>query len=496
MTVITSKKKIECAELLVLSKPTNILYCESLALLYRDVDNWQQISPLAQKQNKQQKLIADAFYNAAYMNKQKGKYTLAVDLYNVALGFNVVKPEEVYVNLAVIHSENFRMEIKAISLLEKALEIDENYFPALYNLAGLYEEVGDKELAIKYYNRILVIEPLNASALIRLSACFQNKEGTSIIPLLNNALTSSSITIEEKINLNYALGKLLDDNANYSQAFDLYKEANKLDSNNAQSYDTKKQESFTKQNIESFNKEWFSNLPIISSAKPVFICGMFRSGSTLLEQILASHDAITAGGENDFFDSYVNLSMMRFPTDIEHLSVQNFKDIAKNYLKQIKEKFSSTEIVTDKRPDNFLYVGLIKTIFPNAQIIYTKRNLADNCLAIYFQRLDAKLNYATDLMNIKHYYQQQESLMSHWQSIFNDSFHTVEYEDLVSNPKEAVESVFSALNLEWQSQCDEFYLNSNSVKTASLWQVRNPLHQKSCNRWFNYKKQIECILNK
>ena len=133
-------------------------------------------------------------------------------------------------------------------------------------------------------------------------------------------------------------------------------------------------------------------------------------------------------------------------------------------------------------------------MFPNAQIIHTQRNVKDNCLAIYFQKLHIKLTYATNLPHIKHYYHQQQRLMSHWQSLFTDSFHVVNYEDLVSSPEKSTKNIFSALKLQWQGQCNEFYLNKNSVKTASIWQVRQPLHKGSCERWLNYKEEVNSVL--
>ena len=489
----SQKESIEQAEILVLTQPANVQYCHALALLYKKLEGWRLLSPNVKKEGKQKVLISNAFYNAGYITKQKGQYHLAIDFYTFALDFDIERPEEVYINLAVIYSESLRMEHKAIAMLEQALTINVDFLPALYNLAGLYEEVGDKDSAIRYYQRILVLEPLDADVLVRLASCLHGEESAQLITPLEDVLCSTSLNSEQIVNLNYALGKVLDDKKEYQQAFEAYKEANKLDAKQMAQYVPEDQERYTNDNIAIFSQDWFNCLPVISTAKPIFICGMFRSGSTLLEQVLSAHGEISAGGEIDFFDNLINQTGLIYPSHIKGFSNERLVEIANSYLDKIKQAFPEATLLTDKRPDNFLYVGLIKSLFPNAQIIHTQRNLNDNCLAIYFQRLDSKLTYATNLLHIKHYYQQQQRLMSHWQSLFTDSFHVVNYEDLVSSPEQSTKNIFSNLNLQWQEQCHEFYLNKNNVKTASVWQVRQPLHRGSCDRWLNYEIELACV---
>ncbi len=138
-------ERINKAELLLLGQPTNVLQCKYLATLYNEVESWQEISPTFQQERKGKSLLANAFYNAAYVTKSEGQYQEAVELYFFSLDFCVNQPEEVYVNLAVIYSENLRVEDKAIAMLRQALKLKPDFLPALYNLAGLYEEIGEKE---------------------------------------------------------------------------------------------------------------------------------------------------------------------------------------------------------------------------------------------------------------------------------------------------------------------------------------------------------------
>jgi tetratricopeptide (TPR) repeat protein len=488
-------ERINEAELLLLAQPTNVIQCKFLATLYNEVQSWRTISPRFKYESKEKALLANAFYNAAYVTKGNGHYLEAIELYFFSLDFCISQPEEVYVNLAVIYSENLRIEDKAIAMLLQALKLKNDFLPALYNLAGLHEEMGEKELAIDIYRRILTLAPLDIDVLVRLSACLTRKESGQLIVPIKQALALPNLVLEDKINLYYALGKVLDDNQDYALAFKSYQEANSLEASSSNKYVPVNQERFIDENMELFDRSWFDKLPVISNAKPVFICGMFRSGSTLLEQIISAHSEITAGGEIDFFDSCISPLGYDYPKVIERYSVDKLHDIANSYLKKINQLFPDTNILTDKRPDNFLYIGLIKTIFPNAIIIQTERNLKDNCLAIYFQRLHRKLTYATDLKNIKHYYLQQQRLMSHWKKLFPNSFHVVDYARLVSAPKESTKGIFKSLGLQWQEESLTFFLNDNSVKTASIWQVRQPLHSRSCERWKNYEVELRGVVN-
>lgn len=490
----TDKNAIEQAERLVLAAPANVQHCYSLVKLYKQSRDWKLLSTYFQDDSKQKTLLSNAFYNAAYITKQRGEYHLAIDYYRLALDFNIERPEEVYINLAVIYSESLRKEGKAIAMLEKALTINSKFLPALYNLAGLYEETGNKASAVEYYQRILILEPLEPDVLVRLATCLNRDEVKGLINPLKEALTLPSLTLDQKINLNYALGKVLDDCKEYQYAFKVYQEANNLDAKTMAKYIPEVQEQYTNDNIALFSKNWFNKLPIISTARPIFICGMFRSGSTLLEQVLSAHKEITAGGEVDYFDNFINKMSFTYPEGVDTFSIEQLTKLSTDYLDTVKEMFPEASLLTDKRPDNFLYVGLIKSLFPNALIIHTQRNMNDNCLAIYFQRLDSNLTYATHLPHIKHYYHEQQRLMSHWKDIFPESFHIVNYEDLVSYPEQNTKTIFSSLNLEWQEQCHKFYLNKNNVKTASVWQVRQPLHGGSCERWLNYEKEITCAI--
>jgi hypothetical protein len=149
------------------------------------------------------------------------------------------------------------------------------------------------------------------------------------------------------------------------------------------------------------------------------------------------------------------------------------------------------ELVVDKRPDNFLYIGLIKTLFPDARIVHTTRDPLDNCLSIYFLHLDHSMAYALDLMDIGHYYRQYGRLMAHWKSLYGDDILDVDYDALVREPRPAVERLLEFCGLEWSERCLSFHQRENAVKTASVWQVRQPLYQHASGRSRVFARQLD-----
>jgi hypothetical protein len=224
--------------------------------------------------------------------------------------------------------------------------------------------------------------------------------------------------------------------------------------------------------------------------RPLFICGMFRSGSTLAEQILAAHSQVAAGGELAFLPSLVRSELAPFPATMATVSQARLDELAASYLDLLARLFPHGERVTDKRPDNFLYIGLIKRLFPQARIVHTVREPLDNCLSIYFLHLDHGMSYALDLADIAHYYVQYRRLMAHWQTLYGADIFDLDYDALVREPRSTLDRLMQFCGLEWEEACLSFEQGTRAVKTASVWQVREPLYRRSSGRWRNYAAHI------
>lgn len=489
-------KAVEILERLFATQPQNRALCDQLAnslakeqAFTRAADCYTQYLACVPDD-------ADAQFNCAYQHKQAGHYELAISFYEQALLNKITQPEEVMVNIAIIYSDCLRQETSAESYLKRALKTNATYIPALYNFGNLLEQQGNKEVAFDYFQRILTIQPTYYPALARLADVhkFTDANDTHILSM-EKALTDNNLDQDTKTDLLFALGKALNDCKKYDSAFHYYQRANELDKKVQPKYIPQHFAQFVDKIIQWFDKSWFEAKTCDSSYRPIFICGMFRSGSTLCEQILAAHPDIVAGGELDFFVRQVSTELAPFPEKMQNLPEGTLSNIAEAYSSFVKDRFPNASNVTDKRPDNVLYVGLIKTLFPNAKIIYTRRQPLDNGLSVYFQRLGSRMNYANDLSHIGHYYLQQERLMAHWQSKFPESVYTFDYDQLIDGPEMTIRDLLSFLEFEWSANCLQFHTLDNVVKTASVWQVRQPLYSSSSGRWKHYQGNISVLQN-
>jgi tetratricopeptide (TPR) repeat protein len=441
----------------------------------------------------------DSWYNLGRLQRLTGQYSRALASYQEALERHVTQAEEVHLNRGVIFSDCLNQYDAAERELKKALEFNPFYVPALINYANLHEDLGRRELAAEMYERLLALEPDSPSALARYAGL---KNFTSIddplIARLRAALEYPGISLATRAHVEFALGRALDACAAYDEAFQTYRQANRHSRESAPPgsghYDLTLEERYTARLISAFGK----NLPHApqtmhlqtTQPEPIFICGMFRSGSTLLEQLLAGHPRIAPGGELDFIPRAVNTTLAPFPESLGSLPIEHLSRLAADYRAMLIERFPQAINVTDKRPDNYLYIGLIKALFPRAKIVHTVRNALDNCLSIYFLHLDPAMSHALDLMDIGHHYREYLRLMAHWKSLFGADIIDVSYDALVRDPKPQLEQALGFLGLDWDERCSTVG-PGRAVKTASVWQVREPLFLRSSGRSRHYAKQLD-----
>lgn len=221
---------------------------------------------------------------------------------------------------------------------------------------------------------------------------------------------------------------------------------------------------------------------------------MFRSGSTLIEQALSRHPCIAAGGELDALPRLVAQSLSPFPQAAHALPAQTLEQLAARYRQRVAAAVpeqARLRYITDKRPDNFQLIGLIKQLFPAARIVHTRRHPLDNGLSIFLQQLNPHgFGYAGRLEDIGHFYAHYQRLMGHWLSLYPDSIHTFDYDAFVAAPEPTLRALLDFLQLPWEPGCLDFHLAGGAVRTASYWQVRRPLHADASGRWRHYAAQL------
>jgi tetratricopeptide (TPR) repeat protein len=430
-------------------------------------------------------------FNLALLYKGARRYKDAVASYLRSIELGIDHVEEVYSNLGVLYSE-MRQPERAREMYGKALAIAPGYIPALFNLAGLLEEQGERERAIELFERILSIDPRYRDALSRLATA--QRIGSADDPLIESlraavAATGNEPTVQE--GLLFALGKALDDVGNYGDAFDAYRQANELGRQLRGRYDPRRAERGIASMLALYDEHWLSQAETSSTESPIFICGMYRSGSTLVEQILSAHASVQMGGELDVLPWLLHERLKPFPQRLADITPGELSVLSDEYMSALRRLFPNAEHVTDKRPDNVLHLGVIRAMFPAAKIVYTRREFRDNCLSVWFQQLGAQLSYATDLADTAHYYRLQERLMEHWHELLGANIFTVDYDELVRDPEPVLRALLEFLGLPWDPACLEFQQARSQVKTASVWQVREPLHTRSSGRWRNYQPYLD-----
>jgi hypothetical protein len=466
--------------------------------MFREALLLERAGRLAEAEAAYERLVArwpdspDGWYNLGVLQRKARRYEAALASYQQALDHGVTRPEEVHLNRGVIYSDCLRRDDAAELELNAALALNPSYLPALLNLANLHEDRGERDAAIAAYERILALDPSYFEALARYANLkIPSGPDDPLIERLRQTIAHPAATPADRASLGFALGKSLDVAGAYAAAFDAYSAAKRQSRASAgpgfEPYDRKRHEHFIDQLIAAFTPGPHPVKPVASGIRPIFICGMFRSGSTLTEQVLAAHPRVTPGGEIDLLPAMVQAEL----APMASMPAERLAQLAARYLDALAKLVPGAEYVTDKRPDNFLYIGLIKTLFPDAKIIHTTRNALDNCLSVFFLHLDHGMSYALDLIDIGHYYRQYRRLMTHWKSLYGADILDFDYDAFVHEPRPAVERLLAFCGLEWNESCLAFERAGKVVKTASVWQVRQPLYQRSSGRWRNYEWQLE-----
>ena len=442
---------------------------------------------------------ANTWYNLARLQRQGRQFEAALASYQRALEAGIEAPEEAHLNRGVIFSEDLHRPAQAERELEAALRLNPSYVPALFNLANLYEDLGRRESAARTYERLLALEPDNLEALARYA---QTHPPTAVpdalLESLRERLHDPRGTVAGRASIGFALGRALDGRGEYAEAFSAYARANDLSRASAGAQFVPYDRTVHERWIERVMTTFAAPAPRITDASavppsPIFICGMFRSGSTLIEQLIARHPHVSAAGELDGLPQIAQSELAPYPDGSASAPPQRLAALAARYTQHLARAFPAAQYVTDKRPDNFLYIGLIKRLFPAAKIVHTTRAPLDNCLSVYFLHLDPSMSYAFDLLDIGHFYGQYRRLMQHWKRLYGEDIIDVHYDTLVREPRAVMQPLLGALELPWREECLQPSEDAGAVRTASVWQVRQPLYRHASGRSAHYRRQLEAL---
>ena len=440
--------------------------------------------------------LPDSWFNLALMERQAGRFAAALAAYDEAVRRGVSGPEEAWLNRGVIHADDLGRPDLALEDLEAALAIAPDWLPALLNLGNLHEDMGQREAAADAYARALAVAPGHPVAMARAAGLARlTGPDDPVIAALRAAVSRPGMDVADRAELGFALGRALDQVGAYDEAFAAYAAANAasraIDPEGAR-YDRAGHERFIDSLIAAFPAPAAPAAPVAGGeAGPVFICGLFRSGSTLVEQIMAGHSRVTGGGELGLVPGLAR-AVAGYPQALAGAGPEVFGPLRDLYLGGLKTARPQADVVTDKRPDNFLHIGLIKAMFPSARIVHTVREPLDVILSNWFLHLDRSMGHALDLGDLAHWHGQYVRLMRHWKALYPDIL-DLDYDALVVEPRPAIARLLGYCGLDWEAAVLDFHKAAAPVRTASVWQVREPLYRRSSGRWRNYERHLGAV---
>ena len=433
--------------------------------------------------------------NEAMRLQIQGKFQSAESIYMGILESEPDNPDGNHL-LGLIRGEQDNNH-EAVRLIEKAIKLNQNAAPFHHNIAGIYRRMGRLEEAESEFRRAIELKADYGEAYQGLAEMVTFSNDDPLLGQIRDQLANSSMDAGLRSYFHFAAGKICDDIGAYDEAFKHYSAGNRDASKTFNSVEFRQQ---VKDTIYVFSQDFVqrnagSGDP---SEQPVFIVGMPRSGTTLVEQILASHSKVFGAGElNDMkyiARSASELSSVRqpFPNCISGVSRPGYARLASEYLERISNVIEGGHYdrVIDKHPLNFQFVGLILQMFPNARIINTIRHPLDTCLSCFFQNFTKGQHYTFNVVKLAHFYNDYRRLMEHWEMVYPGKILTVAYENILSKQESETMRLLKFCGLEFEDACIDFHETDRVIKTASFLQVRKPIYYSSLHRWKNYTSQL------
>ncbi len=433
----------------------------------------------------------DIWYNLAWAYRASRQFDAALDAYGEALKYGIRNPEEVRLNRAAILADHLYQPDAAEAELRAALTESPAFVPAFLNLGTLHEDFGRAEAARTAYRRVLTYAPANGRAIARL-AMIDLAEGNvgNALGTLASGLPTTHDTVD-RAEILFATATALDAHQQYDAAFETLGTANALAQSGARNrYDPLAHEHYIDRLIQTFREP--VSMPSAQKEQglqPIFVVGMFRSGSTLVEQLLSRNSAINAGGELEFIPALAQSVLEPYPEAVAQMDSVVINANRSAYLSELA-RVVPAGWVTDKRCDNILHVGLIKTLFPEAPILHTIRHPLDTLISVLFVHFGEGVSYGFDQRDVAHYYIQYRRLLDHWRTLYGDAICDVDYDRLVIDPRTEIEPALNSIGVKWDATTGHAG-EVRSVRTASSWQVRKTLHRQSSGRWQHYAAHLE-----
>ena len=478
---------------------------------------------------------SDASYhnNLGVILRETGRLEDALISYREAIE---LRPDyaEAYCNFGIALKELGRTE-EAISPLERAVELAPEFGGAHSNLGNALHVLGRPDAAMRAYDQAVAVAPEDPSVRLNRAITRQDlgdlggaqsdlREVIKVQPQhgeawrllsglkrftsaedkdvmdMSQVLRAETIAESQALHLHFGLGKALADVGENSSAFEHFSRANTM-YRGSYDYDIAKDAEYFEAIRDVFSAEFLSDRSDwgCESKRPIFIVGMMRSGTSLVEQILASHPQVVGCGELQVLDQLTRRDEARtdgldFPGSVPAFGRDTARHLGQAYIQALSHRAGAAERITDKMPGNFQYVGLIRLLLPQATIIHCVRNPVDTCLSCFRNYFAGFHPFAYDLAELGQYYRLYQGLMEHWRGVVPDQLNDVCYEDLVSDPETQIRRLLEICELDWDDRCLEFHQTERPVRTASAAQIRQPIYTSSVESWRRFEDYLEPLL--
>ena len=388
----------------------------------------------------------------------------------------------------------------AIKSYKKAIALKPDFAVANNNLGIAYLRTGDPKLASKFFENAITITPGYATAHHNLSGVKVYKEKDKQVSLIESLLIENNLSQKERIYLNFALAKAYEDLGNHEELFKHLNEGNRIRKKEMSNSIADSEEHneliklfFNSNNINNIKLTYRDSLPI----RPIFIVGMPRSGTSLVEQIISSHHEVYGAGEvNNFHNIIMPIIEEHAVNENYNLKNDEFALIRKQYSNSLERFYANEKVITDKWILNFKTIGFILSAFPESKIVHLKRDARATCWSIYKHYFSDEGNrWAYDYQDLARFYKSYVGLMDYWHNLFPGKIYDISYEDLTSDQEKETRNLLRYCDLDWDENCLNFYTNTRAVKTASAVQVRNKMYQGSSDVWRQYSEHLKPLLD-
>jgi tetratricopeptide (TPR) repeat protein len=387
----------------------------------------------------------------------------------------------------------------ALKIFEDVVQANPNQSVAQLSYGHALKTIGNFEESVAAYRRAIELSPANGEAYWHLANLKTYQFTDDDIASMKAAITSAASEKDDQSHLPFALAKALEDRKKFDESFKYYLYGNSIRSTR-HPYDPKKNRYNTVRQLHTCTKEFFSTRAGqgCTASDPIFIVGLPRSGSTLLEQILASHSSVEGTAElPDLIAISRKLGEYKpdkpataYPETLSELSPERLRQLGEGYLQSTRIQRSSRPFFIDKMPNNFLHIGLIHLILPNAKIIDARRNPMAGCFSCYKQLFAQGQRFSYKLSDLGHYYRNYIELMNHWDEVLPGRVLRVQYEDMVAGPERQIRRLLSHCELPFEQQCLRFYETNRAIRTPSSEQVRQPIYTQGLEQWRHFDAHL------